>query len=242
VTVLAVAFVTGGARGIGAATARLLSQDFRVVVADVLVEEGRSVAAALGDDAAYAELDVTDPDAWQEALVETERRWEAPSVLVNAAGVLRAGASVLDTPPAVFREVMEVNFMGAVHGLQTLAPAMAHRGGGSIINVSSIGGIIGAPLAAPYVASKWALRGFTKAAAIDLAALGIRVNSVHPGAVATEMLRQRHGGMPEPSDRVPMRRIADPAEIAAGIRFLASPDSSFMTGTELVLDGGMLAN
>jgi 3alpha(or 20beta)-hydroxysteroid dehydrogenase len=232
-----VAIVSGAARGQGAAEARLfVAEGAGVVVADVRDDEGAAVAADLGDAAVYTHLDVSDESQWQSAVAEAEERFGPVSVLVNNAGILLFQA--LDkTDLAEFDRVMRVNVHGVFLGMKTVAPSMVRAGGGSIVNVSSTAGLQGLPFLAAYVASKWAVRGLTKAAAIDLGHMGIRVNSVHPGGIDTPMLA---GTTPDAPfyKRLPVARMGTADEAARAVLFLASDEASYTTGAELAVDGG----
>jgi 3alpha(or 20beta)-hydroxysteroid dehydrogenase len=232
-----VALISGGARGQGAAEAALfVAEGAKVVVGDVLEAEGAEVAAGLGEAAAFVHLDVTDEASWQAAVTETETRFGPVSVLVNNAGVLswgRIDQIALDE----FERVMDVNVRGVFLGIKAVAPSMRRAGGGSIINTSSTSGLVGLPFLAAYVASKWAVRGLTKTAAIDLGHDGIRVNSIHPGGIDTPMIAGTDGDAPF-YRRLPVPRMGTADEVARSVLFLASEDSSYITGAELAIDGG----
>lgn len=235
-----VAFITGGSRGMGAAEARLfVEHGAKVAIADVLDAEGEVLAKELGPAARYVHLDVTDEDAWAAGVDEAVRTLGALDVLVNNAGIASL-APIVDMTTKEYLRVIGVNQLGVFLGMRTAIPAMTTAGRASIVNISSIEGLGGAPGAIAYSASKFAVRGMTKVAAIELAPLGIRVNSIHPGGVDTRMLDV--GGpeliaMIRPS--IPMRRLATPEEIAALALFLASDDSSYCTGSEFIADGGV---
>ncbi len=255
-----VAIVTGAARGMGEAEARLFAAEgARVVVADVLDEPARAVAAAIGGSAHAVHLDVSDESSWRDALAETEARFGPPDVLVNNAGVL-AVTPILTADVAEFRRILDVNLVGTFIGMQVVGGAMAAAGRGSIINVSSTGGLVGQSTIGAYVASKWGVRGLTKSAAIELGPLGVRVNSLHPGGIATPMLGVVGSDvMAEPPapgtraddpatadvdelvSRVPLRRAGRPIEVARLALFLASDDASYCTGMEFTVDGGSVA-
>lgn len=229
--------VTGGARGIGAACARLLvAEGASVVVADVLGEEGRALATELGPRASYSELDVTSEDAWQRTVRDAEATYGAVTGLVNNAGVVHVDP-IEKLAEADFRRVVDVNQVGVFLGMKSVIPAMKRAGAGSIVNISSIGGIIAFSNILGYTASKWAVRGMTKTAAQELGPFGIRVNSVHPGVITTEMTQEsdRSQGM---ADKQPLARQGTGTEIAQLVRFLLSDESSFSTGSEFVADGG----
>ncbi|KUO14765.1 glucose 1-dehydrogenase [Streptomyces dysideae] len=232
-----VAIVTGGARGIGAAVARLFaSEGAGVVVADVLDAEGEKLAAELGGPARYAHLDVSTEDGWQTVVAETERELGPVSVLVNNAGILEWG-TIEEQSLESFRRVIDVNLQGAWLGMRTAAPSFRRAGGGVIVNVSSIAGLTGYAGIGGYVASKWALRGLTKAAALELAPDGIRVCSVHPGAVRTPMTADFDDSF---TAGQPFPRFGEPEEVARMVLFIAT-EATFSTGVEFVLDGGVTA-
>ena len=237
-----VALITGAARGQGEAEARLFAElGARVAVTDVLEEEGRAVAADLGEAAVFLPLDVTSEAAWQKTVAGVTEHFGGLHVLVNNAGIVVFGP-LLGTSLEDYRRVIEVNQVGVFLGMRAAAPAMTSSG--SIINVSSIDGLVGMPFLTAYVASKFAVRGMTKCAAIELAGLGIRVNSIHPGAVETPMVTDMLGA-PGALDmflpKVPLRRVADPTDVAQLAAFLASDESSYCTGSEFVVDGGLTA-
>jgi 3alpha(or 20beta)-hydroxysteroid dehydrogenase len=232
-----VALISGGARGQGAAEARLFaSEGARVVLADVLDEEGAKTAAEIGDAARFVHLDVTDEDQWQAAVAATEEAFGPVSVLVNNAGILHFSA--LDaTKLDDFDRVVRVNVHGVFLGMKSVTPSMVRAGGGSIVNISSTAGLTGLPALGAYVASKWAVRGLSKTAAIDLGPKGIRVNSVHPGGIDTPMT----AGMSDDAPfykRLPVSRMGSPDEAARAVLFLASDESSYISGAELAVDGG----
>jgi 3alpha(or 20beta)-hydroxysteroid dehydrogenase len=231
------AIVTGAANGLGAAQARaLVAEGARVDIADVQADEGRRVAADLGDRSLFSALDVTDPAQWQAAVAAANDRFGPVDVLVNNAGIVRRNPidrhSLED-----FRAVVEVNLIGTFNGIQAVIPGMKAAGGGSIVNMSSIAGIKAAPAVPGYVASKWAIRGLTKNAALDLGRYGIRVNSVHPGMHRTPMTAKS----PHNTDLVALHRTGEPGELAHLVVFLASDESAFVTGSEFIHDGGETA-
>ena len=242
-----VALVSGGARGIGAATAKLLAQEgAAVVLADVLEVEGRGTEAEIGEAggrATFMRLDVTSEENWQQVIDATVATYGKLDVVVNNAGISGRSA-VAETDVETWDRVMEVNGKGVFLGTKAAIPELRKAGGGSIINISSIYGIVGSETSAAYHASKGAVRIFTKSAAIQYAGEGIRVNSVHPGFVDSPMTASSHA-LPEVHDlrvgRTPLGRMGTPEDIAAGILYLASDESSFVTGSELVIDGGMTA-
>jgi len=253
-----VAIVTGAASGIGAACARLFAQEgARVALTDVNEAGVHGVASEIGGPAFALVHDVADEASWQHVVAETHTRCGGLHVLVNNAGIGRA-CRLVETTMAQWRTMMSINLDGVFLGIKHVIPAMRASGGGSIVNISSIDGILGAPLRVPYCAAKSGVLGLTRAAAIECCELGdpVRVNSVHPGPVATGIFGD---ALPNtPADVVaylggmegvgayymrntPQRRFADPAEIAAGALYLASDESGFVTGTALVIDGGFTA-
>jgi len=237
-----VALVTGAARGIGAATARTIAAEGgRVAIADVLDEDASLVAKELGADAALAvHLDVTDEGGWAQAVEATESKFGALHALVNNAAILRFG-SIDDTSLDDYLSLIRVNQVGTFLGIRAVLPALRRAGGGSIVNLSSVDGLRGSMNQIAYNSSKFAVRGITQSAAVELGAQGIRVNSVHPGGIDTPMVR---GEAPEGFDldrlfrRIPLGRAGQPEEIARVIAFLVSDESSFCTGAEFVVDGG----
>ena len=240
-----VALVTGAARGQGEAEARLfVAEGARVLLADVLDEEGEKVAASLGDAALYRSLDVTDEAQWQAAVERAVSAFGRLDVLVNNAGIVTPPLPLEETTLASFERVVRVNQIGVFLGMKTCVPALRAAGGGSIVNISSIAGLEGVEGSVAYVSSKFAVRGMTKTAALELGRDGIRVNSVHPGGVATPMvLSGDFDGIDQDDayDGAPISRIGEPEELARLVLFLASDESSFSTGSEFVADGGYTA-
>jgi len=243
-----VALISGAARGMGAVEARLFAKEgAKVILGDVLAAEGQKVEAdirASGGEAVFVRLDVTNEADWQEAVSTAERRFGSLHILVNNAGVSGHG-KVEDTPAAEWDRVMDINAKGVFLGSKTAIPAMRRAGGGSIINISSQLGLVGVDNSSPqYQASKGAVRLLTKATAIQYAAEGIRANSVHPGPIVTPMTEARRGD-PEvyklTVSRIPLGRYGQPEDVAYGVLYLASDESSYVTGSELVIDGGWTA-
>jgi 3alpha(or 20beta)-hydroxysteroid dehydrogenase len=237
-----VVLITGGAGGQGAHEARVFVENgARVVVADVRRDAADAVAAELGDAALAVELDVTDEDAWIAAVAVAEERFGPLTTLVNNAGV-SGPAWLVDETPEAFRRTLDVNLVGAFLGIKHAAPSIARAGGGSIVNISSISGLGGFAGGGAYAASKWALRGLTRVAAADLAPLRIRVNAVLPGVVDTEMLRGDGATAEELVERnrsrLLLERLGQPEDVAALVLFLASERSSYITGADLLVDGG----
>jgi 3alpha(or 20beta)-hydroxysteroid dehydrogenase len=233
-----VVIISGGARGQGAAEARLLvAEGAKVVIGDVLEAEGRHLADELGRSAIFLRQDVAEESDWAKA-VDAAVAMGGLHGMVNNAGIY-IPRPVLETDTALFERHMRVNQLGCFLGMKAVADAMERSGGGSIVNISSVAGLRGSPGAIAYSATKWALRGMTKAAAIDFAPRGIRVNSVHPGPIDTEMLQVR---TPEQNrsrvQLVPMKRMGTAEEVAKLVLFLLSDESGYITGAEVAIDGG----
>jgi 3alpha(or 20beta)-hydroxysteroid dehydrogenase len=242
-----VAIVTGSARGMGAATARLfVAEGARVLVTDVLEKEGLQTAKDIGDAARFQALDVTDESSWTAAVKACQAAFGRLDVLVNNAGILH-NATTLETEPAAFRKVLDVNLVGPFLGIRACAPIMAETGGGAIVNISSVQGMLGRAGTPAYTASKFGVRGLTKTVALELGELGIRVNSVHPGGVDTPLIRLGSGAdlpteiLDKAHGQLPIPRVGQPEDIARATLYLASDDASYVTGTELVVDGGLTA-
>jgi len=239
-----VALITGAARGQGAAEARLFAaRGAKVMLCDVLDADGEKTAAAIGPAAAYLRLDVTDEDSWHAAVEATVARFGKLNVLVNNAGIGLLGA-LKTMSVADYMKTIEINQLGVFLGMRSVAAAMKAAGGGSIINISSIAGLGGAVGGVAYCASKFAVRGMTKVAAMELGPDNIRVNSIHPGGVMTNMLSDAGltgAGADALFARTPLGRIAQPEEMATLAAYLASDDSSYSTGSEFVADGGLTA-
>ena len=240
-----VALISGGARGMGAEEALLFAREgARVVIGDVL-EEGRDIAAQIGGgQAIFVRLDVTRESDWQRAVSMAEEVYKRLDILVNNAGVSAVGG-IEDTTVEEWDRVMEVNAKGVFLGTKHAIPAMQRSGGGSIINISSQLGIVAMNESSPqYIASKGAVRLLTKSTALQYAADGIRCNSVHPGPIVTPMTegRRSDAGVRELMEsRIPLGRYGKAIDVAYGVLYLASDEASFMTGSELVIDGGWVA-
>jgi len=229
-----VALISGGARNIGGASARMLvAEGAKVVIGDLLDEEGAALAAELGDSARYVHLDVTSEEDWASAVAFTVAEFGRLDVLFNNAGIFNGG-QLQHYQTTQWQQMLDVNLTGAFLGIRAAADALIAAGGGSIINTSSIEGLRGTPWAHGYVASKWGLTGLTKSVAMELAPHGIRCNSLHPGRISTPATDQ----MPENLIPIPLGRPGQPDEVAAFVVFLASDESSFATGSEFVVDGG----
>jgi len=237
-----VALVTGAARGIGEGIARAFVQaGSRVAIADILDEEGRALATSLGPQARYCHLDVGDETQWSAVVSQVVDAWGGLDVLVNNAAILRF-SRLADTSLDDYLSVMRVNQVGTFLGMRAVVAPMVRRGGGSIVNISSVDGMKGSNNLVSYAASKWAVRGMTKVAAQELGAQGIRVNSVHPGSILSHMT-------PSPADNpvvadivanLAIPRIGLPADVADAVLFLASAQSRYITGCELPVDGGFI--
>ena len=241
-----VAIITGGARGQGEATARLFaSEGAQVVLTDLLEREGEAVASDIGDAALFVAHDVTREQDWQRVAAAAVERFGRLDILINNAGIMQR-TPVVDCSVDEFRGVLDVNLVGPFLGMKTCAPVMHRTGGGAIVNISSIQGIVGRAGTPGYTASKFGLRGLTKTAALELGALGVRVNSVHPGGVDTPLIQDAMPGVeltPEMLDaghaNLPIPRCGRPDDIAPTSLFLASDEAAYVTGAELVVDGGM---
>jgi 3alpha(or 20beta)-hydroxysteroid dehydrogenase len=240
-----VALVTGAARGQGAAVARrFVEEGARVVVADVLDDAGKDTAGALGEAAYFRHLDVSAQEDWSSAVEEAVETFGRVDVLVNNAGVLHF-AAIEDQTVEDFQRLVAVNQVGTFLGIRAVTPVMKQQGSGSIVNVSSIEGLAGAPFLIAYNATKFAIRGMTKTAALELGPSGIRVNSVHPGLIATDMTVAAAGGDPADLERVckrvPLKRAGRTDDVVGIMTFLASEESAYCTGAEFLVEGGATA-
>ena len=239
-----VALVTGGARGIGEGIVRrFVAEGARVMITDVLVAEGQALADELGGAAAFIRHDVVSRAEWDAALAATETKFGRLDILVNNAGVI-VFKRLDDLTEADMRRIIDINLMGTMIGTQAAIPALERAGGGSIINMSSADGIAGANSLTAYCASKFAVRGFTKAAALELGPRKIRVNSIHPGGIVTPLSNPTN----VPRDQYDKgfriyaaQRAGDPHDIGAAAAYLASDDAAYCIGTELSVDGGLNA-
>ena len=236
-----IALITGAARGQGAAeAARFIEEGATVVLTDVLDDLGRQTAAELGERANYLHLDVSGPDQWQRVVDQIIADHGRLDVLVNNAGIFEV-VDMENTSLDLWDTMVAINQTGVFLGMQIAARPMKEAGSGSIINISSVAGLSGAPICHAYGATKWAVRGMTKSAAMELAPHRVRVNSVHPGIIDTEMLQAFGGNIEAIEQRIPLGRVAEATEVAEVVLFLASDEASYCTGHEFVVDGAMVA-
>ncbi len=237
-----VILISGAARGQGAAEARLfVTEGARVVLTDVRDEEGQQVAAEIGPDACYTHLDVREEDGWRDAVAVARERFGGLNGLVNNAGVV-SHQTLERTTRQEYLEMVEINQIGVFLGMKAVIGPMRAAGGGSIVNVASIGGMSGMPVMSAYCATKYAVIGMTRSAAMELGPVGIRVNALCPGHIDTPM----NAGVPRQNDAwltrgLPLRRVGTAPEMASLALFLISDESSYCTGAEFVADGGRLA-
>lgn len=239
-----VAIITGASQGMGTAHAHVMAAEgAKVILTDLNETEGQKIAAEIGDNAVFVRHDVSAWEGWQAVVKEGEAKFGKVNVLVNNAGILGNLAPTTEFSEADYRKVFEVNELGVFLGIRAVLPSMLDSGGGSIVNISSIAGmvaIVGSPNLA-YVGTKFAVRGITKQVAIEYGDRNIRANSVHPGYILTPMMAaatdEEGGGA---AQVIPLKRLADPKEVSNLVVFLASDESSFITGAEHVIDGGMI--
>ena len=242
-----VVFISGGAKGMGAVEAKLFAKEgAKIVIGDLLEEEGKRTEAEInetGGECLFVPLDVTNEQQWEQAVAAAVGRFGKLDVLVNNAGIFRSHP-VEETSSDEWDQVMDINAKGVFLGAKHCIPAMRAAGGGSIINISSVAGLVGNPFSSAYNASKGAVRLFTKSTAIQYAAEGIRSNSIHPGVIETDMTAEAIADArfkAERLDPTPLARLGQPEDVAYGALYLASDESSFVTGAELVIDGGWTA-
>lgn len=240
-----VAIITGASQGMGASHARcFVAQGAKVILGDVNERDGVELAAELGENALFVKQDVTRKTDWDKIVKLGQERFGPINVLVNNAGIIGALASTIDLAEEEYQRICSVNQTAVYLGMQAVIPGMLKTSGGSIVNISSVAGMVaiyGSPNLA-YVASKFAVRGMTKQVAVEYGARNIRVNSVHPGYIKTPMMvaaTDEEGG--EAVKQIPLKRMAESSEVSNLVVFLASDESSFITGTEHVIDGGMTA-
>lgn len=232
------AIITGGARGMGAAhVRRFVAEGAKVVFTDILEQEGHDLAEELGANAKFLKQDVTRADDWKQVVDATEEMFGSIHILVNNAGIDLQEGKLEDTPLDTYRKVIDVNQVSVFLGMRAVVKSMREAGGGSIVNISSLAGIIGGYQKIAYTASKFAVRGMTKAAALELGQYGIRVNSVHPGFIETPMTE----GLitEELVQAFPLKRVGQPEEVTNLVLYLASDESSYSTGSEFIIDGGL---
>lgn len=236
-----VAIITGGARGMGASHVRkFVSEGAKVVFTDLNEEGGRALAEELGGSVKFIKQDVTNSADWDSVVAETEKTFGSVNVLVNNAGI-SMNKSLLEMTEAEYRKIVDINQVSVFLGMKAVVPSMQKGGNGSIVNISSMNGLVGGAIG--YTDTKFAVRGITKAAALQLAHLGIRVNSVHPGVIETPMVTQGDAvaAIKEFAKHIPLQRMAQSEEVSNLVLFLASDEASYSTGSEFVIDGGLTA-
>jgi 3alpha(or 20beta)-hydroxysteroid dehydrogenase len=239
--------VTGGTGGQGASHVRAFhAEGANVVIGDIDAERGAGLAAELGDGARFVHLDVSQEESWAAAIAETEMAFGALTIQVNNAGVQNAPALIESTDRATWARILNINLTGTFLGIKAAAPALRRAGGGAIVNIASTMSLGGTAFYAPYVASKWAVRGLTQTAALELGRDNVRVNAIHPGVVATPFITEPAAGSAAPiadfysPEPFAVPRLGQPADITALLLFLTSPHAAFITGAEYVIDGGLL--
>lgn len=235
------AIITGSAQGMGATHARkFIEEGANVVLTDLNQEKGEALAKELGENALFVKQDVTSEQDWAKVVEQTQKAFGGIDVLVNNAGITMA-QSILNTSLEQYRKILEINQVSVFLGMKAVLPTMREAKAGSIINISSINGLVGGAIG--YTDSKFAVRGMTKAVALESAPFGIRVNSVHPGVIETPMIMQgdAKAAVEQFAKTIPLKRIAKPEEVTSIVLYLASDDSSYSTGSEFVVDGGLTA-
>lgn len=236
-----VAIVTGGARGMGEAhVRRFVEEGAKVVFTDINEEAGQKLAEELGENAVFIKHDVTEQSGWKQVVETAESTFGPVNVLVNNAGISMS-KTIFEMTEEEYRKIIDINQVSVFLGIKAVLPSMQKAEGGSIVNISSMNGIVGG--APGYTDSKFAVRGLTKAAAIQLGGLGIRVNSVHPGVIETPMVSEGDAveQIREFAKQIPMKRTAQSEEVTNMVAFLASDEASYSTGSEFVIDGGLTA-
>ena len=236
-----VAIITGAAQGMGASHAKLfVEQGAKVVLTDLNEEKGQAFAAELGENALFVKQNVANEADWATVVATAEEKFGPVNVLVNNAGITMA-KPLLETTVEEYRRIVEINQVSVFLGMKTVLPSMQKAGGGSIVNVSSMNGLVAGAIG--YTDTKFAVRGMTKAAAMEAAQYNVRVNSVHPGVIATPMVVQEDtkAAVEAFAKHIPLGRVAQPEEVSNMVLFLASDESSYSTGSEFVIDGGMTA-
>ncbi|MFD6663062.1 SDR family NAD(P)-dependent oxidoreductase [Micromonospora chalcea] len=239
--------VTGGTGGQGASHVRALhAEGANVVIGATDAERGAGLAAELGPRARFVRLDVSREESWAAAVAETEKAFGALTILVNNAGVQNPPAVIESTDGATWARILDVNLTGTFLGIKAAVPALRRAGGGAIVNIGSTMGLGGTAFYAPYVAGKWAVRGLTRTAALELGRDNIRVNAIHPGVIETPFITEPAAGSDAPiadfysPEPFAVPRLGQPADVTALLLFLTSPDAAFITGAEYVIDGGLL--
>lgn len=236
-----VAIISGAAQGMGESHARrFIAEGAKVIITDLNEEKGMALANELGENALFVKQNVTKADDWATVVAKAEEKFGPVNILVNNAGITMA-KSILETSEEEYRRIVDINQVSVFLGMKTIIPSMQKAGGGSIVNISSINGIVGG--AVGYTDTKFAVRGITKAAAMECSHYGIRVNSVHPGVIATPMVIQEDtkAAVEEFSKHIPLKRVAQPEEVTNLVLYLASDESSYSTGSEFIVDGGITA-
>lgn len=236
-----IAIITGGARGMGASHVRLfVSEGAKVIFTDLNEEEGMALEKELGGNARFIKHDVTDAAGWEKVVEETEKIFGPANILVNNAGIA-TNKSILEMTEAEYRRIVDINQVSVFLGIKALTPSMKKAETASIINISSMNGIVGGAIG--YTDTKFAVRGMTKAAALQLSPFGIRVNSVHPGVIETPMVTEgeAYEVIKQFAKQIPMRRMAKPEEVSNLVLYLASDESRYSTGSEFIIDGGLTA-
>ncbi|WP_174615144.1 glucose 1-dehydrogenase [Virgibacillus ihumii] len=236
-----VAIVTGGARGMGESHVRtFVREGAKVVLTDLNEESGKALADELGENVAFVKQDVTKAADWENVVSETEKIFGPVNILVNNAGI-SMNKSLFDMTEEDYRKIVDINQISVFHGMKTVVPSMQKSGSGSIVNISSMNGLVAGAIG--YTDTKFAVRGMTKAAAVQLGGLGIRVNSVHPGVIETPMVTEGDAvdEIKEFAKQIPVKRMAQSEEVSNLVLYLASDESSYSTGSEFVIDGGLTA-
>jgi 3alpha(or 20beta)-hydroxysteroid dehydrogenase len=239
--------ISGGAGGQGAAHLRaFVAEGANVVLGDIRDDAGRALASQHEKQALFAHLDVTDEDDWAAAIAATEEHFGPLDVLVNNAGIPSPAMLIQDADLATWRHILDVNLTGQFLGIRAAVPSLRRNGRGAIVNIASMAADVGIAHLAPYVASKWGVRGLSQTAALELARYDIRVNAVHPGVVRTPFITEPAGPNEPPvvetfsPDALAVKRIAEPEEISRVVLYLSSDDAAFVTGSDFVIDGGLL--
>ena len=236
-----VAIITGGARGMGASHVRLFVREgAKVVFTDLNEEEGKLLEEELGINAKFIKHDVTDASGWNKVVEETEKIFGPVNILVNNAGI-SMNKSIIEMTEAEYRKIVDINQVSVFLGIKAVAPSMKKTETASIVNISSMNGLVGGAIG--YTDTKFAVRGMTKAAALQLSPYGIRVNSVHPGVIETPMVTEgeAYEAIKKFAKQIPMRRMAKPEEVSNLVLYLASDESRYSTGAEFIIDGGLTA-